>query len=124
MLTSEQIKKYKEDGYVVSNFVMPEEDLLEIEKLYDSLVKKYPEFRNYCPAVLLHDESFLKYCFKKEVLDSVEQLVGNNFALWNTSSDDRHLKENKLTCPRILGLQLEKDTLKEDKLPKDKLPEI
>ena len=30
-MRSELMPKYKEDGYVVSNFVMPEEDLLEID---------------------------------------------------------------------------------------------
>ena len=59
MLTSEEIKRYKEDGYLIPNFKMPEKDLLEIEDLHDSLIEKFPKFRNYCPAVLLHDERFL-----------------------------------------------------------------
>ena len=85
MLTSEEIKKYKEDGYLVPNFQMPEKDLLEIEELHDSLVKKFPKFRNYCPAILLHDERFLKYCFNEKILNIIEQLIGKNFALWNSS---------------------------------------
>ena len=85
MLTSEEIQKYKEDGYLIPNFKMPEKDLLEIEELHKSLVKKFPKFRNYCPAVLLHDERFLKYCFKKKILNIIEKLIGKNFALWNSS---------------------------------------
>ena len=85
MLTSEEIQKYKEDGYLIPNFKMPEKDLLEIEELHKSLVKKFPKFRNYCPAVLLHDERFLKYCFKKQILNIIEKLIGKNFALWNSS---------------------------------------
>ena len=85
MLTSEEIKKYKEDGYLVPNFLMPEKDLLEIEALHNSLVEKFPKFRNYCPAVLLHDERFLKYCFNEKILNIIEQLIGENFALWNSS---------------------------------------
>jgi len=85
MLTDEEILRYKEDGYLIPNFIMPEKDLLEIEKLHELLIKKFPKFRNYCPAILLHDERFLKYCFKKEILDIVEQLIGKNFALWNSS---------------------------------------
>ena len=85
MLTSEQIKKYKEDGYLIPNFQMSEKDLLEIEELHNSLVKKFPKFRNYCPALLLHDESFLKYCFNEQILNIIEQLIGENFALWNSS---------------------------------------
>ena len=85
MLTSEEIKRYKEEGYLIPNFQMPEKDLLEIEELHNSLVKKFPKFRNYCPAVLLHDESFLKYCFNEKILNIIEQLIGKNFALWNSS---------------------------------------
>ena len=32
MLTNEEIKKYKEEGYLVPNFQMPEKDILEIEE--------------------------------------------------------------------------------------------
>ena len=85
MLTSEEIKKYKDEGYLIPNFQMPEKDLLEIEELHDSLVKQFPKFRNYCPAILLHDERFLKYCFNEKILNIIEQLIGKNFALWNSS---------------------------------------
>ena len=32
MLSNDQIKKYKNDGYVIPDFKMPEEVLLKIEK--------------------------------------------------------------------------------------------
>jgi len=85
MLSESEVKKYNEDGYLIPNFTMPEKDLLEIEELHSSLVKKFPKFKNYCPAVLLHDERFLKYSFNSEILNIIEQLIGNNFALWNSS---------------------------------------
>jgi len=85
MLTIEEIQKYKEDGYLIPNFKMPEKDLLEIEELHSTLVNTFPKFRNYCPAVLIYDERFLKYCFNEKILNIIEQLVGKNFALWNSS---------------------------------------
>ena len=85
MLSESEVKKYHEDGYLIPNFTMPEKNLLEIEELHSSLVKKFPKFRNYCPAVLLHDERFLKYCLNNEILNIVEQLIGKNFAIWNSS---------------------------------------
>ena len=85
ILSENEVKKYNEDGYLIPNFTMPEKDLLEIEELHSSLVKKFPKFRNYCPAVLLHDERFLKYCLNTEILNIVEQLIGKNFAIWNSS---------------------------------------
>ena len=85
MLSNEQIISYKENGFVVPDFYLPEEDLLEIEKKHSSLIKKYPEYINYCPAVLLKDETFLKFCMNTQILKFVEQLIGNDFALWNSS---------------------------------------
>jgi len=85
MLSESEVKKYNEDGYLIPDFIMPEKDILKIEELHGSLVKKFPKFRNYCPAVLLHDERFLKYCLNNEILNIIEQLIGKNFALWNSS---------------------------------------
>ena len=61
MPTKEQIKQYLEDGFVIPDFKMSENDLLEIEEKHNQLINKFPEYKNYCPAVLLKDESFLNY---------------------------------------------------------------
>ena len=85
MLTFSQIEQYKNDGYVIPNFSMPEEVLKKIEFKHNQLLTKYPEFENYCPAILSYDESFLEFCRNKTILDYVEQLIGPDFALWNSS---------------------------------------
>lgn len=85
MLTVEEIDKYKKDGYVVPNFFMPENILNKIELKHNELLIKHPEFKNYCPAVLSYDEGFLEFCKNKAILDYVEQLIGPDFALWNSS---------------------------------------
>ena len=85
MLNKEEIKRYHEDGYIIPDFQMPDDDLLEIERLHDKLIKNYPKFLNYCPAILEYEEKFLKYCFNEKILNYVEQIIGNNFALWNSS---------------------------------------
>ena len=85
MLTKEQIASYHHDGFLIPDFKMPENDLLDIEKKHSDLIKEYPEYINYCPAILLKDETFLKYCMNAQILKFVEQLIGNHFALWNSS---------------------------------------
>ena len=85
MLSENQIKEYYHNGYVIPDFKMLEQDLLEIERLHDELIKKFPKYLNYCPAILEYDERFLKFCLNIKILDYVEQLVGKNFALWNSS---------------------------------------
>ena len=85
MLTKYQIINYQDNGFVVPDFHLPEDDLLEIEKKHFDLIKKYPEYKNYCPALLLKDETFLKFCMNVKILKFVEQLLGKDFALWNSS---------------------------------------
>ena len=85
MLTKKQIASYQENGFVIPDFKMPENDLLDIENKHFDLIKEYPEYINYCPAILLKDETFLKYCMNTQILKFVEQLIGNHFALWNSS---------------------------------------
>ena len=40
MLTKEEIISYQENGFVVPDFQLPEEDLLEIENKHLNLIKK------------------------------------------------------------------------------------
>ena len=85
MLTESQINEYKQNGFVIPDFVMPENILLKIEERHNNLLKTHPEFKNYCPAVLSYDEGFLDFCKNEIILNFVEQLIGPNFALWNSS---------------------------------------
>jgi hypothetical protein len=80
MLSETQIKQYQKDGYVVPNFTMPENIIKKIEESHNKLLSKHPEFKNYCPAILSYDESFLSFCSDETILNYVEQLIGPDFA--------------------------------------------
>jgi ectoine hydroxylase-related dioxygenase (phytanoyl-CoA dioxygenase family) len=85
MLTEAQIAQYHEDGYVIPDFIMPDEVIDSIQARHAALLEKHPEFRDYCPAVLQYDEGFADYCRNGEILDMVEQVIGPDIALWNSS---------------------------------------
>lgn len=85
MLNDLQLTQYHEDGYVIPDFRLSEETLEAIRSDHDRLLEKHPEFLNYCPTVLAYDLSFLNYARTPEVLDMVGQVLGPNFALWNSS---------------------------------------
>ena len=85
MLTSEQVAQYHEDGYVIPDYRLPKAELAAIGGHHDRLVARQPEFRNYCPSLLAHDLAFLNYARIPEILDMVEQVIGPNIALWNSS---------------------------------------
>ena len=85
MLTDAQVVQYHEDGYVIPDFQMPEEVITAIQERHADLLKKHPEFRDYCPAILQYDDGFADFCRNDEILDMVEQVIGPDIALWNSS---------------------------------------
>lgn len=85
MLNSEQIEHYHEQGYVISDFQMPDSVLDRVKERHAALVERRPDFRNYCPALLDQDEAFVEICDNAVILDMVAQLIGPDIALWNSS---------------------------------------
>ena len=85
MLTEREISHYHDSGYVVPDFQLEADTLEEIGFYHDHLIEKHPEFSDYCPAVLCYETAFLKFARIPEILDMVEQLIGPDFALWNSS---------------------------------------
>ena len=85
MLTESQLQQYYEDGYVVPDYRLPDDTLIAIRADHDRLIARHPEFRDYCPTVLAYELSFLNHARIPEILDMVEQVLGSDFALWNSS---------------------------------------
>ena len=85
MLNKQQVEFYKKNGYVIPNFQLSESIVNEISDHCDRLLSKNPEFKNFCPNVLKYDVGFLNFARIPNILDMVEQLIGPNFALWNSS---------------------------------------
>ena len=86
MLSNSEIESYHQDGFVIPDFRIDEETLEQIRSDHERLLKKHPEFLNYCPNVLAYDLSFLNYARIPEILDLIESVLGPDFALWNSSS--------------------------------------
>ncbi len=85
MLSAAEIEHYHSDGYVIPDFRLGDDVLADIRACHDRLVARHPEFTDYCPAVLAFDTGFLNVARIPAILDMVEQLIGPDFALWNSS---------------------------------------
>ena len=85
MLSQRQVDEYHEKGFVIPNYRLPERDLKKISDISNKLVEEYSEFRDYCPTVLAFETGFLQFARIQEILDMVQQILGPNFALWNSS---------------------------------------
>src|SRR3954462_7143566 len=85
MLNAAELARYHEDGFVVPDFRLPDGTIAAIRRDHDRLVAAHPEFADYCPTVLAYDLSFLNYARIPAIVDMVEQILGPDFALWNSS---------------------------------------
>ena len=85
MLTAKQINEYSEKGFTILDYQLSDLELDEIKSMHDNILKKHPEFRDYCPTLLKYDRNFLKYAQDPEILNCVKQVIGTNLAVWNQS---------------------------------------
>ena len=85
MLSEAQVAQYHDKGYVTPQFRLSESTVDDIRQTHSRLLRNHPEFNNYCPSLLAHDLGFLNYARTPEILDMVAQLIGPDFALWNSS---------------------------------------
>ena len=85
MLSDAQVEQYHRDGYVVPDYRVPETVLQDVRDAHARLVERHPEFGDYCSAVLAYDPWFLTVARMPEILDLVEQVIGPDIALWNSS---------------------------------------
>ena len=83
---------YHENGYVVPDFRLTSDELTEIRSAHDRLLAKHREFRDHCPNLLAFDPSFLTLARHSAILELVCQVIGLDFALWNSSFLPSHLR--------------------------------
>ena len=86
-LTSKQLNKYNEDGYVAPIDVLSKEEAYEIRKELENIEKKWPNEleglgRNY---VHLISPLFDKICHNRKILDAVESIIGKNILICGTT---------------------------------------
>jgi len=85
VLSQKEIATYHQQGYITPQFKLPTTTITAIRDRHQLLLDQYPQFNNYCPALLAYDKSFLEFAKNPQILDMVEQLIGPDFALWNSS---------------------------------------
>ena len=85
MLTESELRNYHGKGFVVPDFRLSDETIDAIRADHERLLNRFPQFKDYCPTLLSYDVRFLDYARDDGILDMVEQILGPNIALWNSS---------------------------------------
>ena len=97
MLTGAQLQHYRDRGYVIPDFRLPEPVLADLRADHARLVERHPEFRQYCPTLLAYDLRFLEIARTPEILAMVGQILGPDIALWNSSLFAKPAADGKRT---------------------------
>jgi len=84
-LSDAQLAKYHEAGFVIPDYRLSEATLTKIRTAHSRFIERYPGFSDYCPALLPLDPCFLEFARDETILNMVGQVLGDNFALWNSS---------------------------------------
>ena len=97
MLSETQVLRYHERGYVIPDFQLPETVLEDLRADHARLVARHPELRQYCPNLLSYDLRFLEIARTPEIVAMVGQILGPDFALWNSSLFAKPASDGKRT---------------------------
>ena len=97
MLNEAQLEYYRERGYVIPEFRLPESLLEDLRADHDRLVERHPEFRQYCPNLLAYDLRYLEVARTPEIVEMVGQILGPDFVLWNSSLFAKPAADGKRT---------------------------
>ena len=85
MLSDAQVAEYRDRGFVVPDYRLPEAQLEEIRARHARLLERHPEFHDNASVLLTYDLGFLNYARDPAILDMVSQLIGPDICLWNMS---------------------------------------
>ena len=70
---------------MIPDFRLSETTLTRIRAAHSRFIERYPAFSDYCPALLPLEPDFLEFARDETILNMVGQVLGNDFALWNSS---------------------------------------
>ena len=97
ILTDAQLAHYRDRGYVIPDFRLPESVVEDLRADHARLVTRHPELRQYCPNLLHYDLRFLEIARTPEIVAMVSQLLGPDLALWNSSLFAKPANDGKRT---------------------------
>ena len=100
MLTSEELERYGERGFVFPTYRLPEATLADMRDRHDRLLAAHPDrpdFHDLCADLLQMDLGFLEYARNDDILDLVAQVIGPDIAIWNMSFFAKPAEDGKRT---------------------------
>jgi len=88
MLTPEEVSHYQETGQVTAGFRLDDDVITAIQERAETLFAARPDLdHDYTPNIIEVDPAgnWLEFGIQTQILDSIEQLMGENIILWGSA---------------------------------------
>lgn len=84
MITTEDEQHFHKNGWVVPDWRLPADRLLELRTLGEVALESQPDKRDYLPDLQHYAPGILSFASADEVLDMVQVFTGPDIAVWGT----------------------------------------
>jgi ectoine hydroxylase-related dioxygenase (phytanoyl-CoA dioxygenase family) len=84
MITGADKEHFHENGWVVPNWRLPGDRLLQLRALVEGALESHADKRNYLPDLQRYAPGILSFASAADVLDMVEVFTGPDVAVWGT----------------------------------------
>ena len=106
-LSAAQKARYRENGYLIPDYRLPDATLREMRAAYDRLLAANPEFssdfmlgphlQNPGAQGIRGNREWLEFATQPEILDIAAQLIGDDLILWGTTIFGKPARVGKAT---------------------------
>jgi hypothetical protein len=107
-LSQQEIAQYREKGYVIPSFRLPQETLSRIREAYERLLEAHKDDPDFSPDFILGphmtsgygvkgDPAWLDFARDPAILDLLEQVMGPDIILWGVTIFGKPARTGKAT---------------------------
>lgn len=84
-LTQEQVEQYHNDGVIIPGSAFPDDVRDAMQTDLERFLAEYQGDADFVPDVIRHDETWLKYASRPEILEPLKQIMGEDVILWSSA---------------------------------------
>jgi ectoine hydroxylase-related dioxygenase (phytanoyl-CoA dioxygenase family) len=84
-LHQSQVRQYHEDGYIIPPAGLPATTLVDMQDNLSRFLESYDGSADFVPDVLRHDASWLPYASCPEIIEPLQQIMGDEIILWSSA---------------------------------------
>ena len=84
-MTNQEVTNYHRDGVIIPQTPLAQNTVKEMRENLDRFLATYEGDADFVPDILSHDESWLKYASRPEILEPLCQIMSEDIILWSSA---------------------------------------